>query len=48
MVLDPTLRQIEFAVQQRVTFGASIGQEDADLAVLNASGGPTVLPLHPG
>jgi hypothetical protein len=44
---QPVLRQVEFAVDQRVPLAAGIRQEDADLGVLDPAGRAAVLPRHP-
>src|SRR3954447_8750972 len=46
-VCAPSLGQIERAVDQRVAFAAGIGEEHANLAVINLPRGAAVLPRHP-
>src|SRR4051794_15389364 len=46
--LGPRLGQVEPAVDQRVPPAAAVGQEHADLAVLDLAQGAAVLPRHPG
>jgi hypothetical protein len=43
----PLLGQVQLPVHQRPPLGAGVGQEDADLAVLDPPGGAGVLTLHP-
>src|SRR5512142_1534173 len=45
-ILGPTLGQIQLSIQQRVACLTGIGQQDAQLTVLDTPGRPTVLPLH--
>ena len=47
-ILRPLLRQIEFAVDQRMPPAAGIGKKHADLAILDTSGSAAILPCHPG
>src|ERR1700757_1738401 len=47
-ILRPALRQIQFAIDQRVPATAGIGEKHPNLAVLDAPGGAAVLPRHPG
>ena len=42
------LRQIQFAVQQRVEVGRGVAEVDADHAVLPLTDRPAMLPLHAG
>jgi site-specific DNA recombinase len=44
----PFLGQVQLPVDQRPPLAAGVGEEDADLAVLDAPGGPRILALHPG
>ena len=46
-VLGPYLGQVQFPVQQRPAPGAGIGQENANLTVLDPSRRAAVLTLHP-
>ena len=43
-IAGPVFRQIELPVDQRVTPAAGIGGENADLAILDPTGGPGILP----
>jgi site-specific DNA recombinase len=45
---DPLLGQVQLPVHQRPTLSAGIGEEHADLAVLDPPGGARILALHPG
>jgi hypothetical protein len=48
--VTPLLGQIQLAVDEHLRLGgdqARIGEEDADLAIVELSGGPAVLALHP-
>ena len=46
LVLGPVGRQIERAVDQRLTMATGIAEEHADLAILDPTGGAAVLALH--
>ena len=46
-ILGPGARQVQLSVDERPPFGASVGEEDAELAVVDLSGGARVLALHP-
>jgi hypothetical protein len=46
-VVGPGPRQVELAVDQRPTGRRGVGQDDADLAVVDLAGGAGVLPDHP-
>src|SRR4051794_32061510 len=45
--IAPCLGQVKLAVDQRVPLAARVGQEDADLGVLDPAGRAAVLPRHP-
>lgn len=47
-VLDPGRRQVKLAVDQRPASGRDVGQEHAELTVLDPPGGAGVLSLHSG
>jgi hypothetical protein len=44
-IVAPVLWQIQVAVDQPVAQGGDVGEEDADLAVVDAASGPTILRL---
>jgi len=48
VVGSPLLGQVQLPVHQRPTLRTGIGEEDPDLAVLDATGGAGLLALHPG
>ena len=45
-ILGPALGEVQRAVQQRMTCLAGIGEEDAELTILDAPCCPAVLALH--
>jgi len=47
-ILHPTLRKIQFPIQQHKTPFAGITEKHAYLTVLDTARGSTVLPLNPG
>src|SRR4029453_15605346 len=46
-ILGPALGQVQLPVDHRPPLGAGVGQEDAELAVVDLAGRAGVLALHP-
>jgi hypothetical protein len=44
-ILAPLLGQIQVTVDQAMAQGGDVGEKDADLAVVDAAGGPAILGL---
>src|SRR3712207_8847324 len=47
-ISPPLPGKVEFAVDQRVALAAGVGEENADLGILDPARGAAVLPRHPG
>src|SRR6266508_1818727 len=47
-IIDPFFGQIQLAIDQGMTVERGVGQNDADLAVLNPAGGTVILARHAG
>jgi|SRR6266567_2027848 len=42
-IVSPFFGEVEFPVDERVSFVAHVAEKDADLTILNPSSGPTIL-----